>query len=172
MARVGIVFGLILCGITVVGLVGSPIKNPTQFYAMMLGIPILFCGVVALNPHRRRLAMLVAACIALTGVILGAFWSGFQFLSFADGNGEINAYAVQLITGMTAVCLVFLGFCVIGLKRLRRRSAQQMPPARTMPWSPPSEAFPPPSEAGPIEPAAVDSTLPHDPDVPTSREIA
>ena len=49
MARTGIIFGLILCGITFAGLVGIPVKTPTQFYAMMLGIPILICGVVILG---------------------------------------------------------------------------------------------------------------------------
>jgi hypothetical protein len=74
MARAGIVFGLILCGITIAGLVASSTKAPTQFYPMMLGIPILFLGVVALNPHRRRFAMMVASLIAILGGVLGILW--------------------------------------------------------------------------------------------------
>lgn len=167
MARVGIIFGLILCGITVAGLIGTPIKNPTQFYGMMLGIPILFCGVVALNPHRRRVAMMVAAGIALSGAALGALWASIQYLSVIDGEGEINRYSLRLIAGMTAVCLTFLACCVYGFSRIRKRTARRMTGAKTVPLPPVGDA-----ERRQFDTTAVDNTLPHDPDVPTSREIA
>ena len=64
MARVGIIFGLLLCGLTIAGLVGTTVKSTILFIPMMIGIPTLFCGVVALNPHRRKHAMRVSATIA------------------------------------------------------------------------------------------------------------
>jgi cytochrome bd-type quinol oxidase subunit 2 len=123
MARAGIVFGLILCGITVAGLVGTTAKMPSQFFAMMLGIPILCCGVVALNPHRRRVAMLIASTIAATGAILGAMRSSFQLLELTDGSTVNERYSLRLVAVMTAVCLLFVCFCVAGLYRMRRRDS-------------------------------------------------
>ena len=73
MARVGIVFGLLLCGLTVVGMVGTTVKSPMQFIPMMLGVPILFSGVVALNPHRRKHAMHAASAVAILGAV-GCRW--------------------------------------------------------------------------------------------------
>jgi hypothetical protein len=127
MARTGIVFGLILCGITFVGLVGIPVKTPTQFYAMMLGIPILICGVVALNPHRRRSAMACAAAIALLGASAGAIWSTVQLFAMAGTVTETDRYSLRLIALMTAVCLLFIAFCVIGFRKLKRRSERRPP---------------------------------------------
>ena len=71
MARIGIIFGLALCGLTVACLVQSTTKSPYQFIPMILGIPMLFLGVVALNPHRRRQAMNVAASVSTMGLVVG-----------------------------------------------------------------------------------------------------
>ena len=155
MARTGIVFGLILCGITIAGLVVMPAKTPTQFYGMMLGIPILFCGVVALNPHRRRLAMSFAAAIALIGAVVGGLWSVVQLLAFSNTFSEIDRYSLRLVAIMTVVCMLFVGFCVIGFSRLRRRSKNRQPIPAPMVRLP----------------SAADK-ITTDAEVPTSRDIA
>lgn len=155
MARAGIVFGLILCGITVAGLVATSEKTPTQFYPMMLGIPILFCGVVALNPHRRRSAMLSAVLIAATGAALGAAWSMYQWIALFDGGSEIDRYSLRLIAVMSLVCLMFSGFCLVGFAKMRRRSLSQFHGNVT--------TLRMPASADPIS---------DDTDRPSSREIA
>ena len=63
MARLGIFFGLILVGISLAAMLQTPQKAPSQFYSMMFGIPTFFCGIVALNPHRRKQAMTVATLL-------------------------------------------------------------------------------------------------------------
>ena len=155
MARAGIVFGLILCGITFAGLVGTPAKTPTQFFSMMLGIPILFCGVVALNPHRRRLSMLVASTVAATGAVLGAIWSLFELVVRTEGGSEIDRYSLRLMATMTLVCMVCVVFFALGFARLKRKTAVQEQAAA------PSVRLPSSADA-----------FPQDRDVPTSREIA
>ena len=121
MARVGIVFGLILCGITFAGLVATSAKIPTQFYPMMLGIPILFCGVVSLNPHRRRLSMMVAAGIAATGALLGALWVMYRLFAVASDATSVERFSLRLIAIMTVVCLLFVIFSFVGFAKMNRR---------------------------------------------------
>ena len=64
MARTAIVFGLLLCGLTLYGLFASMLKSPLQFVPLMFGIPVFLCGIVGLNPHRQRLASFIAAIIS------------------------------------------------------------------------------------------------------------
>jgi phosphate/sulfate permease len=120
MARVGIVFGLLLCGVTFLGLVGTLVKSPTQFYPMMLGIPVLFCGVVALNPHRRKHAMHVATGVALLGAVVGGGCAVYGVFELAGGE-EVNQYALGLVAAMSAICAVFVAICVASFIRARRR---------------------------------------------------
>ena len=156
MARAGIIFGLILCGLTFAGLVGTPAKTPTQFYPMMLGIPILFCGVVALNPHRRRLSMLVASTIAVTGAVIGAFWSGFVLVELSRGGTEIDRFSLRLIAVMTLVCIVFALLMMAGFAKMKRKSSSRQEQA---------------AAATVRLPSSVDE-ITQDSDVPTSHEIA
>lgn len=119
MDRFAIVFGLLLCGLTVLSLFASPAKSPTQFVPMMFGIPTLFCGVVSLNPHRRRHAMPTAAVIAgVGGLVTGAeaAAAGVQLLS----GHAVNPLALVIILLMAVVCFVFLATCLVAWFRSRR----------------------------------------------------
>lgn len=117
MARAGIVFGLILCGLTFVGLVGTELKIPTQFYPMMLGIPVLFCGVVALNPHRRKHAMHVTAALALIGTVAGAAAS----VAWIFNDDQTDRYDLLLTGSMSLVCLGLLISCIVSFRNARKR---------------------------------------------------
>jgi predicted branched-subunit amino acid permease len=117
MARVGIVFGLILCGLTVIGLVGTELKMPTQFYPMMLGIPVLFCGVVSLNPHRRKYAINVTATLALIGAVAGLVGSVRWFFS----DGPAGHYAFLLTGSMSLICFCLFAFCLVSIRAAKKR---------------------------------------------------
>ena len=120
MARTGIVFGLLLCGLTFLALVWTPFKSPTQFIPMMLGIPILFCGVVALNPHRRKHAMHVASAIATLGALAGLTRVFYYLLRFG-GGADVNPDTFRLVLAMSLLCIVFVVVCVISFIEARRR---------------------------------------------------
>ena len=107
MARVGIVFGLLLCGLTYAAMVWDPDKIPAQFIPMMFGIPLLFCGVVALNPHRRKISMLVAASINGLGGFCGFLWCLTRGLRLATGN-LVSLHGLTVIAVMSLLCLVFV----------------------------------------------------------------
>jgi len=120
MARVGIIFGLLLCGLTFYGMVSSLSKIPTQFIPMMFGIPILFCGVVSLNPHRRKNAMNVALGIAALGAVAG----GIRLLLMASSTIrgiEVNGEALRLTAAMSVICAAFVAICIFTLVTANRR---------------------------------------------------
>lgn len=119
MARVAIVFGLLLCGLSPAGMVATMTKNPVQFIPMMLGIPILFCGVVGLNPHRRRLSVWTAVIIGLIGVVVGVTEGVFMGVQRIDGE-MIDPVGWRLTLAMTWLCVMFVAISLIGLMRTRR----------------------------------------------------
>lgn len=107
MARFGILSGLFLCIATAIALFGSPDKAPLFFIPMMLGIPILFFGVVALNPHRRRQALATAATIAGLGCLAGS--AQLIHLGTGWGNADaVNLHSTRIVTMMVVVCVAFL----------------------------------------------------------------
>jgi hypothetical protein len=115
MARIGIVVGLLLFGLTIAGMSMTTQKSYTQFIPMMFGIPMLFFGVVALNPHRRAEAVFGALLLALVGLVLGAGRTVMLSISWTIG-GHVNSLSFQLVAAMTTVCGIF----VIVAERWRR----------------------------------------------------
>ncbi|TWU41645.1 hypothetical protein Q31b_30990 [Novipirellula aureliae] len=107
MSRIAIVFGLLLCAITLAGLIVSMQKMPSQFFPMMLGIPILFCGVVGLNPHRRRHSMQAAALISTIGMLAGGGNAFFTVIRSLHGMA-INLIGLRIVAAAALLCLVFL----------------------------------------------------------------
>jgi uncharacterized membrane protein len=131
MARVGIVFGLLLCGLTYAALVLTNNKLPIQFIPMMIGIPTLFCGVVALNPHRRKQAMQSVAALALLGTLVGGIRS-CMWLARWGSDKEFNSYAFGLSLALFAISATLLTIWGVAfVMERRRRHAQrerQIPP--------------------------------------------
>ncbi len=123
MARIGIVVGLLLFGLTIAGLSMTTQKSYTQFIPMMFGIPMLFFGVVALNPHRRGEAVFAALLLALVGLALGAGRTLMLSISWFAG-GHVNPLSFQLVAAMTTVCGIFV---IIAHKWRRNR----LPPPKT-----------------------------------------
>ena len=121
MAKTGIIVGLFLCGLTVVSLFETPQKAVTQFVPMMFGIPVLFLGVVSLNPHRRPVSTWFAGALAALGLVLGM--GRLLILGVESLQGDpINMLSVQTLLAMIATCLLFvLGVCVWHRRRNRRR---------------------------------------------------
>ncbi|OYP34404.1 hypothetical protein [Rhodopirellula sp. MGV] len=127
MARFGIVSGLLLCIDTAIALFGSIEKVPLLFIPMMLGIPILFFGVVALNPHRKRQALATAAGVGSLGLLIGC-GQVFQFLSIWRNAGIVNMHFARIVTMMIAICIVFVfSYCWTMVRsegfRLRRSTS-------------------------------------------------
>ena len=71
MAIYSIVFGILLVALAAFGYLGSPAesRSPTALIPLGAGIPLLLCGLVALNERYRKHAMHVAAGFALLGTV-------------------------------------------------------------------------------------------------------
>lgn len=107
MARIGIVSGIALCILTALALVVSLDKSLLQFIPMMLGIPLLFFGVVALNPHRRRHATGTSAVIGAIGLVVG-FGQAIRLFSVWHRTDAVNLHHARVVALMITICVVFL----------------------------------------------------------------
>ena len=125
MSRFAIICGLLLCADTAMALFGSTSKAPLFFIPMMLGIPILFFGVVALNPHRRRQALATAAGLGAIGFLVGLGHLSHLAKFWREGIG-VNPHSVRIVSVMMVICAVFLGcYTWSTLRRARRRVASE-----------------------------------------------
>jgi Na+/melibiose symporter-like transporter len=95
-------------------------KIPAQFIPMMFGIPLLFCGVVALNPHRRKASMQVAASVAVLGGGAGVLWCVTRCLGLATGL-QVNRHGLAVIAIMSLLCAVFVVLWVRSFFQMQRR---------------------------------------------------
>jgi len=125
MARLGIILGVLLCGLTYAGLISTTAKNPILFIPMMIGIPTLFCGVVALNPHRRKHAMRAAATLALLGASVGSIRSSIWLTRWMRDE-EIYRYAVGLNVAMMVISGTFLVIFFVSFLQERGRRNQNV----------------------------------------------
>ncbi len=114
MARTAIVFGLLLCVLSLFGMVAAMTKSPFQFVPLMFGIPVLFCGVVGLNPHRRRSCRTIAAGVMSLGLIVAGVETTCQAMIWSDRQ-PLRPVLFGLGVVMSLLCLVFV---LIYLRRL------------------------------------------------------
>lgn len=136
MARASIIFGLLLCGLSALAMVGTPLKMPALFIPMMFGIPVLFCGVVGLNPHRRRNSVAIAAAIMLFAVVAATARCGYGIAlaeHFVDppvgdlvvpdlGGENVDAYAANLAFATLVISLTFTVIYTVSVFGAKRES--------------------------------------------------
>lgn len=129
MARTAIVFGLLLCGLTLYGLIAATTKSPFQFVPLMFGIPVMFCGLVGLNPHRQRVTGMIASVIMTFGMFSG-LCATIRCVMHWSEHQPLRPVIFAMGSLMTVVCLVFLVVSVLraAKDRRRRRSLKKTPP--------------------------------------------
>ncbi len=120
MARTAIVFGMLLCGLTLYGLVAATMKSPFQFVPLMFGIPVLFCGIVGLNPHRRRITASLSALVMLLGVTIGIMETINRGKAWSDST-QFRPVLFTMGVLMTLLCTVYV---VTFLIRTARRKGE------------------------------------------------
>ena len=168
MARIGIIFGLLLCGLTIGGMSATTQKSYTQFVPMMFGIPMLFLGVVSLNPHRRAGSIFVAFVLAVLAMALGG--GRLLVLALDRARGQyVNPISLRLVIMMTVLSLVFALIAWMWHRRRTRDAALVSETLRNMPNPEPSPeaktAVPRPSfHENPYQtPAILDEREPRNP---------
>ena len=125
MAKPSIVIALLLIALGVYAYVQPPFKDEkgqdknksiTRLIPSVVGAPILLCGILALNPSRRKHSMHVAVTIGLLGLLaaIGRLPTTYKPLAQTSGEHEIakTEFAQQMLWKMAFLCLLFVLLCV------------------------------------------------------------
>lgn len=119
MPLVTIVVGALLSTIGLLGYLSSDSRSLTALIPLAFGSLLELCGVLALNPARKKDAMHGASVLALLGV-LGSARGLPGFVTLISG-GDVALPIASVVQGaMFLICLVFLGLCVKSFRAARR----------------------------------------------------
>jgi hypothetical protein len=118
-ARISIVFGLLLIALGLGGFVGTGSEHVTALIPAAIGLILILLGALALKEGLRKHAMHLAAMVGLLGAVGGAVK---LLLPFIKGT-ERRLVADACTAAMTLLCLVFVGLCVNSFIQARRRRA-------------------------------------------------
>ena len=123
MAKLTIVFGILLILVGVAGFVATGSSHPTALIPAGSGLLFILFGVMANseNPKKRMLWMHIAVTVALL-LFLGTIGADIDVIRMSRGTEFPHPIAVLEKAGMSFLCLLFVAFCVrsfIAARRLR-----------------------------------------------------
>lgn len=123
MAKLTIVFGVLLILVGVAGFVATGSAHPTALIPAGAGLLFILFGVMANseNPKKRMLWMHIAVTVALL-LFLGTIPADIDVIRMSRGTEFPHPIAVLEKAGMSFLCLLFVAFCVrsfIAARRLR-----------------------------------------------------
>ena len=131
-ARIGIVIGLLLCGLSLLGMVEAPAKGTTQFIPMMAGIPLLFLGIIGLNPHRRR----TAVWISMVTAVLATVYATLRYFQVLGRDGPLASVDERIVIAMFMLSVAYLGWSAVTIWRNRTVSPTPNEPPPSLPVRP------------------------------------
>ncbi len=122
MAKVTIVFGILLVVVGLGGYIGTGSAHPTALIPLWFGLALGIGGFLAVNPSesRRKLFMHINVTIGLLGCI-GAFGSALHSYGHSRSLGldpDYKALAAQL--AMAIILLIYVNLCVRSFISVRR----------------------------------------------------
>jgi hypothetical protein len=121
MAKLTIVFGIVLIAVGAWGFFGTGSVHPTALIPAYFGLVIAWSGVLANteDAKRRMLWMHIAVTLGLLG-FLGAGSMAVIEVSKAHGGPLAHPVAVESQMAMAGICLVFVLLCVRSFIAARR----------------------------------------------------
>ena len=124
MAKLTILFGVLLI---LLGLFGFLATGHTHYTALIpsgFGILLAVCGLLAETPdsRRRMLFMHIAVTLGLVGFLF-TIQGFFQWIQLLQGKYFAYPSAVDSKAAMAAICLVFVLLCVRSFIAARRARA-------------------------------------------------
>ncbi|MBT9329925.1 hypothetical protein [Paracidobacterium acidisoli] len=125
MAKLTIVFGLILILLGIFGYVGTGSQHPTALIPAYFGIALGILGGLAItnNAKRRMLIMHIAVTIGLLG-FLGTAKSIYDYFRMTVEHVEFPfPAAVEAKTAMAVILLLYVLLCVRSFIQARRARA-------------------------------------------------
>ena len=119
MAKVSIVFGLILIILGLVSYFGISSESITALIPAFLGVPILFLGFFSINEKYLKHSMHAAAVLMLLG--FGGTVSGLiKFFRMLGGEIFERPSAITIQAIMAVICLIFLVLAIKSFIDARR----------------------------------------------------
>ena len=124
MAKLTIMFGIVLILLGIVGFVSSPLHAPTALIPCAVGVILAFLGALASteDAKKRMLHMHIAVTVGLLG-FLGTAMSIWQYIQMLRGVQFPHPIAVEEKAAMSIVLLVFVILCVRSFINARRARA-------------------------------------------------
>ncbi len=124
MARLTIVFGILLVLVGVIGFVATGSSHPTSLIPAGVGLLFVLFGSLAntSDPKKRMLWMHIAVTVALL-MFLGTIPADIGVFRLAHGVDVPHPIAVEEKAATSLLCLIFVLFCVqsfIAARRQRR----------------------------------------------------
>lgn len=127
MAKLTIVFGVLLILLAVIGFVSTGSAHPTALIPAGVGLVFVIFGVLANTPDakKRMLWMHISVTVALLA-FLGTITADIQAVRMSNGTVYPHPAAVLEKAAMSLLCLIYVLFCVRSFinARVRRLNGQ------------------------------------------------
>jgi hypothetical protein len=122
MAKVTLVFAVLLVVLGLVGYMGTGSVHPTALIPTWIGLALGVCGVLAMSPSetRRKIFMHVAVTIGLIGFLGGAITAvtGYGNARSQGIDPDYRAMASKLT--LAGLMLVYVNLCIRSFINARR----------------------------------------------------
>jgi len=121
MAKLTIVFGVLLIGVGVTGFVMTGSAHPTALIPAAIGLILALAGAQALicDAKKRMLWMHIAVTVGLLG-FLGTIKGAIDTFKLAHGVAFEHPIAVEEKGVTCLLCMLFVAFCVRSFIEARR----------------------------------------------------
>ena len=122
MAKVTLVFAVLLVVLGLVGYLGTGSMYPTALVPTWFGLALGLFGVLAMSPKesRRKLFMHINVTIGLLGFLGGAITAVTGYAHARSGGIEQNYTALASKLTMAALMLIYVNLCVRSFIAARR----------------------------------------------------
>ncbi len=133
MKKIAVISGIVL---VVVGLIGYGLpsvevmedgevvdkeRSLTALIPAAFGVLIFLCGLLAwLNPRASKMAMHVAASIALLGALAASAMGVSRLISFIRADDDFNGRAFVFVALLAVICWMFVVACVASFIKARQ----------------------------------------------------
>ncbi len=121
MAKLTIVFGVLLMVVGVAGFVMTGSNHPTALIPSLIGLILAVAGSLAntTDEKKRGLWMHIAVTVGLLG-FLGTIKSAFDVMQLAKGVEFPHPIAIEEKAATCLLCLIFVAFCIRSFIEARR----------------------------------------------------
>lgn len=123
MSKITILFGILLVGLGAYGYFGAAVEHQsvTAWIPAFVGVPLIICGLFALDARRRKIAMHIAVVFGLLGALAAGGRGLMKLGTLIDATSGGNRRAVVMVWIMFVLCVVFLGLAIKSFVDARRR---------------------------------------------------